>query len=367
MAFRSSNIVRMLRPSVVVALLYAAFLCLFSIIHGYSALDFVHLGTYWTQHKRPGTVGYDGQFYYQLARDPLGAQAFMDNVPYRYQRLVFPLVVRVLSLGQVELIPYMLLLVNFLSIVLSVEVVSRLLVKHGLSPWFSLAAGLYYGQTASLVFDTAEPFAYLLVCIGLLLLEKEHLTWAALLMGLATLSRETAILFPLGYAIFFLLRAQWKDAVQFIGLAIVPLAIEYALLWIIFGKTGITYAPPFEHIPFAGMFFFSGDTDIWQRFLPLIFLLFIPTVSGWLLAAVEVVRREWSPELLTWLMNLLLVTFMARLSYADLTSAGRLSSGLPLALLLYGLTTRNSFSLRASQIYTAMSPFYAVTILIFRV
>jgi len=347
--------------------LYAAFLCLFSIIHGYSALDFVHLGTYWAEHKRPGTVGYDGQFYYQLARDPLGAQAFMDNVPYRYQRLVFPLVVRVLSLGQVDLIPYMLLLVNFLSIVLSVEIVSRLLVKHGLSPWFSLAVGLYYGQTASLVFDTSEPFAYLLVCIGLLLLEKEHLTWAALLMGLAMLSRETAILFPLGYAIFFLLRAQWKDAAQFIGLAIVPLAIEYALLWIIFGKTGITYAPPFEHIPFAGIFFFSGDTDIWQRFLPLIFLLFIPTVSGWLLAAVEVVRRQWSRELLIWLMNLLLVTFLARLSYAALTSAGRLSTGLPLALLLYGLTTRNSFILRASQIYTAMSPFYAVSILIFRV
>jgi hypothetical protein len=78
-------------------------------------------------------------------------------------------------------------------------------------------------------------------------------------------------------------------------------------------------------------------------------------------------RRHWSPELLIWLMNLLLVTFMARLSYADLTSAGRLSTGLPLALLLYGLTTRNSFILRASQIYTAMSPFYAVTILIFRV
>src|ERR1700694_2682158 len=91
---RTSNMVRMLRPSVVVALLYAAFLCLFSIIHGYSALDFVHLGTYWAEHKRPGTIGYDGQFYYQLARDPLGAQAFMDNVPYRYQRLVFPLVVR---------------------------------------------------------------------------------------------------------------------------------------------------------------------------------------------------------------------------------------------------------------------------------
>src|SRR5437868_12504449 len=141
--FRSSNIVRMLRPSVVVALLYAAFLCLFSIIHGYSALDFVHLGTYWTPHKRPGTVGYDGQFYYQLARDPLGAQAFMDNVPYRYHRLVFPLDVRLLRPGQADLLRYLLLLDRSLSIVLRFEILSRLLVKHGLSPWFSLGVGLY--------------------------------------------------------------------------------------------------------------------------------------------------------------------------------------------------------------------------------
>src|SRR5947207_13974307 len=99
-------------------------------------------------------------------------------------------------------------------------------------------------------------------------------------------------------------------------MSIVLLSIAYGILWIIYGKTGITYAPPFEHIPFACMFFFSGDTDIWQRFLPLIFLLFIPTVSGWLLAAVEVVRPHWSTDMLIMLMNLFLVTFLSRLPYS---------------------------------------------------
>ena len=349
-----------------VALLYPAFLCLFAILHGYSALDFVHLGTFWAEHKRHGTVGYDGQFYYQLARDPLGARSFLDNAPYRYSRIVFPLVVRLLSMGQADLIPYMLLLVNFLSIVLSVEIISRLLVTYELSPWFSLAIGLYYGQTASLVFDTVEPFTCMLVCIGLLLLEKDRLAWAAVFMGIATLSRETALFFPLGYAVFFLWHRQWKEAALFIGLGILPLGIEYLVIWLIFGMTGITYAPPFEHVPFAGIFFFSNDPDIWRRFIPLIFLLFTPTVIGWLLAGVEMLRHQWSQALLIWLMNLLLVTFLARASFADLTSCGRISIGIVLAMLLYGLKTRNTLLLRASQIYSVMSPFYAAVILIFR-
>jgi hypothetical protein len=259
----------------------------------------------------------------------------------------------------------MLLLVNFLSIVLSVEIVARLLKKHGMSPWLSLALGFYFGQTSAFIFDTTEPFTYLLVCLGLLLIEEEYLTAAAISMGLAALSRETAILFPLGYIIFYLLNRRWKDVARFAILALLPLPIWYAVLWKIFGETGLSYAPPFEHVPFGGLFaFLYNPTLFWS----LIGLMFVTTVGGWIFAASEILQRHWDKAhiLLIWLLHLVLVTFMAQSSYQEFVSAGRISSGIVLATLLYGWQTRNKALLWASQYYALTFAFYASGVLFTR-
>src|SRR6266545_4885997 len=91
---------RLLAPAAVTGATYLALIALFVFRHHYGALDFVHLGTIWTQHDPTGGWGYDGQFYWQIARDPLGAAQFLDNPPYRYQRILFPIVVRLLAFGQ---------------------------------------------------------------------------------------------------------------------------------------------------------------------------------------------------------------------------------------------------------------------------
>jgi hypothetical protein len=343
-----------------VAATYIVWITLLSLIHHYNVLTYAHIGTKFSLHNPNGSGGYDGQFYYQLARDPLHAYLFMDNPPYRYQRVIYPLVVRLLSLGQTTLIPYMLLLVNFVSIVLSVEIAARLLKRHGMSPWFSLALGFYFGQASAFIFDLTEPFTYALVCVGLLLIEEEYRTAAAIAMGLAVLSRETAILFPLGYAVFYLLHKCWKDLARFIILALLSLPIWYVILWMIFGKTGLTYAPPFEQIPFLGLFafFFTRQWLIWG----LLGLLIVPTIGGWIFVVSEILHRHWDKVhlLLNWILNLALVTFMSRTSYAEFVSAGRISIGLVLATLLYGWETQNRRLLWASQYYSITFPFYAL-------
>src|SRR4051812_25863800 len=74
-----------LRPSVAVAVVYLQLLIFIWLTRGYSAIDYAHLGTIWSAHIPSGSWGYDGQFYYQIAHDPLRAYRFMDNAPYRYQ------------------------------------------------------------------------------------------------------------------------------------------------------------------------------------------------------------------------------------------------------------------------------------------
>ena len=348
------------RPSLLVGLVYLIFFVIVTLIHHYTAMSYVHLGTRFALHIPTANPGYDGQFYYQIARDPLHATQFLDKPAYRYQRIVYALLVFILSAGQTALVPYMLLLVNFVSIVVSVEIVARLLTRYGLSPWFSLAFGLYFGQTAALLFDTTEPFTYALVCLGVLLIEKEYITGAAISMGLATLSRDTAILFPLGYTLFFLLHRRWGNVARFIVLTFLPLLLWYGFLWGIFGETGVKSAPPFEHIPFAGLFIFLPQQMLfWQLFV----IMFVPTMVGWLFVAFEIVRRRWSSVLAIWVLNLALVTFMAPDSYREFVSCGRLSTGLVLATLLYGWQTRNKTLLWLSQFYTLTFVFYAYLVL----
>lgn len=336
------------RPSLLVGLIYLLLLAFFMLFRHYSIFDFVHMGTVWGKHIASGTWGYDGQFYYQIARNPLGAASYMDNAPYRYQHLLYPLLAWLLSFGQAPLVPYALLLINLLSIVGSVEIVARLLSGRGLSPWFSLALGLYYGLAVGLTFDTTEPFTYLLVSLGVWALEKKQWTLAALWMGLATISRETAVLFPLCLALAFAWQRRWRPALTLFGLGILPLALFLGALALIFGRTGLTFTPPFEHIPFAGIFHYSPTP---HKFWLLVIVMLLPTLGSLAWLAWDLLHRRVNSFTLLWAANLALLVFLSRFSYIELVSCGRAGIAAVLAGVLYALHTRNKTLLWALQIY----------------
>jgi hypothetical protein len=360
-AARQHPIFRLVQPALVVACLYVLFIGLDSFLHGHDVLYYVHIGPRFVLHDPQAAPGYDGQFYYQIARDPLHATPFLDHPAYRYQRIVYPLLIAVLSLGQVNIIPYMLLLVNFIAIVLGTELLARLLIKENLSPWFSLAFGFYFGQATAFIFDTTEPLTYLFICLGLFLLTRQRSTAAALCMGLAVLSRETAFLFPLGYLVLYLHERRWQDVLRFLLLSITPTIAWYLVILLLFHTTGLSSAPSFQLTPFEGLFAFANDP---HRFPSLVILMLIPTMLGWLLVTREVLQDRWkNASWLIWLFNLVLVTCMSPLSYAELVSAGRLSIGLVLAMLFYGWHTKNKTILWTCQIYALTFPYYALSIL----
>ena len=62
------------------------------------------------------TYGYDGQFFYRLALDPLNmhptAYGITMDHPYRYMRIGYPALTWLVSLGQHVLVPVMLVVVN---------------------------------------------------------------------------------------------------------------------------------------------------------------------------------------------------------------------------------------------------------------
>jgi|GEM_PF-740114 len=350
------------RPAFVIAGLYVLFIGLDMLLHGHTVLYYVHIGPRFALHIPNAAPGYDGQFYYQIARNPLHATPFLDHPAYRYQRIVYPLLVAALSLGQANLIPYMLLLVNLVAIVLGTEFLARLLIKQNLSPWFSLAFGLYFGQATAFIFDTTEPLTYFFVCLGLFLIMRKRPASAAISMGLAVLSRETAVLFPLGFLVLDLYQKRWRDALRLVLLSIVPTVVWYSIIGLLFHTLSISTAPAFQLIPFAGLFYFSHDP---VRFPLLLMLMLIPTLLSWGLLIKEALQQRWkSASWLIWLFNLVLVTDMSHLSYVELVSAGRLSIGLVLAMLFHGLSSKNKLILWACQLFILTFLGYALGILL---
>src|SRR6266702_7848316 len=109
------------------------------------------------------TYGYDGQFFYRLAINPLnfGHTAYgitMDR-PYRYMRIGYPALTWLLSLGQHFLVPVMLVAVNIAAIGAMGYLGALFAAQGGRHALAGLLIPGYFGLITSLSRDTAEPLA----------------------------------------------------------------------------------------------------------------------------------------------------------------------------------------------------------------
>lgn len=152
--------------------------------------------------------GYDGQYYYMIAVDPVNAQYYMPQPSYSYQRLLYSFTARGLALGNVDLIPYTLILINLLSMVFGTVMIGAWLRRKNVSPWFALIYAGYSGAFLSFQRDLTEPMAYALMAAGIYALDfggKRRILLAGLFFGLGTLTRDKAAILPLIFTLGYLL------------------------------------------------------------------------------------------------------------------------------------------------------------------
>jgi hypothetical protein len=213
------------------------------------ALSFAVLGT----SNTPGNRGYDGQYYYRIARDPLGGTYGLDKPAYRYQRIGYPLLAWLAALDRRERIAAALVLVNAAAIAVGVLLVALLLRRNGASPLYALPFALYAGQVGSFWRDLAEPTAFALVAWALLLLRPDR-TWpAALALLAAALTKETALLFALALALHYAVRARWRALGTVVALVALPYALWQLILWLTLGQTGVAGADHPRMLPLGGL------------------------------------------------------------------------------------------------------------------
>ncbi len=150
-------------------------------------------------------AGYDGQFYYRLAINPLNfhqtAYGITVDTAYRFMRIGYPVITWLVSFGQSSLVPWMLVAVNVAAIGTLGYVGGRFAIQGGRHAAWGLLLPGYFGLVTSLCRDTAEPVAAACMVAGLLAIRLRRRRLAALLLAFGALTRETVIVLVAAIAI----------------------------------------------------------------------------------------------------------------------------------------------------------------------
>jgi hypothetical protein len=363
-----------LAVAALVLLIYGAWVAAY-LLHGGEALDFTATSLHFLlkSHASPvirfdptyhgyipaDKLGYDGQFAYFLALDPINARYYIDVPAYRYGRILYPMVARLLALGQPGLVPYTLILVNLLALAGGTLVVATWLRRKRLSPWLALLFGVYPGLFIAFQRDLNEPLAYALAALGVYLFDfggRRRLLWAGLAFGLAALAREATLVFPFVYGVALLLRAtsfpppvgqpfvsvragfawlwarlaaNWRSATLFGALAAGPILLYKVFLFVWLGS-GVPQSVLPELIPFQGLFAhwpFDGEQVLILEGIVAPGLLAL-AVAVWALR-----RSARSVALWALLGNVVVFVILLNQSSYSMMAAGRVTAGVPLATL----------------------------------
>lgn len=353
--------VRGIPKSAIGPTLFVLFVCLFYLATilipaGGDAMVLVLEGSRFSHEDPSGSEGYDGQFAYQIALNPLDAAPHLDVPAYRYQRILYPLLVRLVAFGLPSLIPWGLILVNLVAIGVGTWATERLLVEFGANRWYALAYGLYGGLMLGLRADLNEPLAQALVQLAILAWEKKAKGWAAMGFALAALAKETALIFLFAYLLFAAGKRAWGAAAR-LAAGCMPFTLYQLVLWVWLGNPGIgsggAGATNFSLCPLGGWLTVAQVS--WPAFLVISLVIvpmaIFPSLIGTWVSIRQLIAGLWHPLTLSLLLNALVILFLPTSTFREPVAMMRLTLGLMASMLLFGGLVRSRRILVYSQLW----------------
>jgi hypothetical protein len=358
-------VTRWLRPWLVVTIVAVVYMAIVVVSAGGDPLSLAHLGTRYSEGDPDGTEGYDGQFSYYIARDPANGWQQCDVPAYRYQRILYPILARLLALGQEPLLPYGLALVNVGALAIGTWLTEQILRRYQMNPWYAVTYGLYAGQLMSARLLLNEPLAHALAQGAMLAAERDRWRWAILFFALGVLAKETVLVFVGGYLLFLLARRHWRRFVELALGTSLPFLAWQAVLWAWLGRPGLgsggAGATGWEILPYRGLWS-VGAIDL--RVLALLALVMvplavIPSLLGLWAAGRDLWRGRWHPFTTVLLANAAMIVFLPQSTFREPLAMLRLSIGLVAATILYGAARHSRRILNYTLLWLASLVFLA--------
>jgi hypothetical protein len=296
--------------------------------------------------SRPlGRGGYDGQFYYALARAPWKAQEH----PPRHLRILYPAVCWLCSLGGgPRRLLWVMPAVNLVAIAGLAGVGAWQARRRGLSPWWGVLLPLAVNVGLPLLRDLTDPVSTLAVSGLLVAVLVGAPDWSVLLWaGAAVFSREQNVLI----AGLLLGTCLWKGRLRLaVGItAVLALWLAWVgLLRSLYGDWPFLGGQGNFGVPFVGLLSYCHRlvtrTSYHLRGLAqVVVLLHLLLLLG--LGVFLLIRRGNNLCRVTTLLGLALAVGAGRYIYGDVWAHGRVLVWLPLGLWLGGVETRRRWLL----------------------
>lgn len=315
-------------------------------------------------------VGYDGQFFFELAYRPslvVDCARSAVHCPtydpvFRWQRILYPAAAWLVAFGQAAALPVALLLVNLLTILATVYLVGGLSVAAGASRWLGAAAGLFCGEAMSFLRDLSDPFGILWIVAAIYLFRKGRPLWAAAAVAAVLLTREGYILYVPLLALPLVAARRWSTLARAAVIALGPFLAWQITLHSLYGKwpliAGDTRIATLTHVPFLGLWRANGSHDfalmVMCAAVPLVFAIAICLIALWREGPRSLLR---DPVPLIALLYCTLFAFVNYPQWADLWGASRLEApGIVLAVLVVA-------QLRSSALRASYGTLLALTVL----
>ncbi|OGO50536.1 MAG: hypothetical protein A2Z30_02120 [Chloroflexi bacterium RBG_16_64_43] len=326
--------------AVVAATLMTAFLLRVLSTHAWDPMAFVLRTPPDLPAGQTWGVGYDGRFAFAIAANPWGSTADLDQPELRYQRILYPLAVKVLSLGNPKIVPWMLVAVNLGASFVAAAALAYLLARRGVSPWLALVLILSLGFLLALRMDLLEPMALALSLWAWYALENRRLALGAVLLALGALAKEIAIVFTLSWVLAAWFGGRRRAALGVLVAAVLPFAAWLLAVRAWFGSSAEMLAKThLGWVPFAGLRFLADSVS---RGVVMIWVI-APAILFGYLAARDLVRGLREPRSAdAWLVigSASLISLLPQPSWVDPLAIIRFGLGLVAGVLLWSATYR---------------------------
>lgn len=332
---------------------------------GGDPLALIRIGTQYSIGDPDGTEGYDGQFGYYIALDPNPQTVVphLDIPAYRYQRILLSVLGRVLSLGNSQALPWVLILICILSQAAGTFAVSELLAGWRINRWYALAYGLWAGLTLSVRLTLPESLAFGFVAVAMLARERGYPVRSWIAFALALFAKEVAILFIAAQLLNDLYHRQWRNLFGLGITALLPYAIFQLWLWQVFGKPGIgaggAGSTPFELIPYMGLLRIAYYSVPYLLAMLVVFGPAVVLPSAW---GIWISIKNWwmgqrNVIVLVLFLNALSVAFLPFSTFRETGAILRLATGLVLAVVLFAARFRMIKILNYSLLWIVLNVF----------
>ena len=271
----------------------------------------------------PGIGGYDGAIFYRLALDPFttvqSAHGItLDNPAYRQQRIGYPLMVWILSLGgRPRLVPWMLVAVNLIALVAMAAIGGALCRHYGQHALGGLVFPFFPGYLWSLSRDLSEITACCFMLAAIFAITTRRFVASAVFLTLAVMTRETTLMLAIAIGCIHVLeRLRGRPARVPKAVFITPLIVYVTgqlILAAIWGDAPVNAGRPSLTVPFAQ--FMNALSFAWPRRIQLERLYFEQCIVLAVVTAVTLYvvlrsrpRGEW---VVAWSGNLFIASTLA--------------------------------------------------------